>query len=154
MFPNDQFPLIESLRTINRKVHGLRLAIQYQLRHAQTHRGRGLETRAAESAVEVETVGAGRAQHGVLVRRDAVVAAVGGVQSAVFHQRDALADAVNAALNESFLWVVGIAIWRFAERISIFKSDQSQIAFGTKIHFVGEINHGRMARSEEHTSEL
>ena len=64
--------------------------------------------------MEVETFWPGLPQHRMLVRGDAVVATVGSMQVAFLHDRYALADTVDGALDEALDGVVGVAFGRIA----------------------------------------
>src|SRR5512143_457428 len=100
----------EALRRVDGQVDRGGPAIQDQLCHAQADCRRGLEAGAAETAIEVEAVWSGRTEHRMLVGRDAVIAAVGRVQRAVLHDRDAPADAVDAALHEAGPGMIGVTV--------------------------------------------
>ena len=58
----------------------------------------------------IEPVRAGGSEQGVLIRRDAIVAAVGRVQAASLDGRNAAGEPVDAALNEARQGAVGVAI--------------------------------------------
>ena len=81
----------------------------------------------------------------MLVRRDPVVARVCGMQGPSLHAWDAPADAIDAAFDKSLPGVIGIAVWRFAKRVAIFKADEGQVSFGAEIHFICKVNDRRVA---------
>ena len=82
MFADKMDALRKARRREDGNVHRLRRAVENPFGHAETRRGRDLESRAAESTVEPEAFGADRTEGGMLIGGDAVVAAVRGVESA------------------------------------------------------------------------
>ena len=98
----------KALWTVNRNIHALGCAIHDQFGHAQSHRRGKLETRAAHTALEIETFRSGLPKHRMLIGSNAIVATVGSVQIAMFHNRYALADAVDGTLDEALDGVVGV----------------------------------------------
>ena len=133
MLAGDESPFREAHRGIDRKINGSGGSIEDHFGHAQTDRGGRLESRAAESAIEPEALGADGTERGMLVGGDAVVAAMRGVKPAIFHERDALAEAVDGLFHEALAGVVGVAIRGFAEWIPIFQADERQSAFGAEV---------------------
>src|SRR5574341_768502 len=134
----------EAMRGKDSYIHSSWFTIQNPFGHAETSGGTDLETGAAETGIHPEAIRADGANRGMLVWCDAIVAAVRRVERALFHGRDALADAVNGSFHESRAGMVGVAIGIFAKRISIFEADEGQPAFGAEVHQVGEINDGGM----------
>jgi len=68
----------------------------------------------------------------MLIRCDAIVAAVRGVQAAVLDGWNAPDQASNAALDEARTGVISVRVGRFAQRIAVLQTNQRRSPSGRK----------------------
>src|SRR5687767_11996221 len=106
MIPDDLLSLCKALRRIDRNIDRFRPAIQDYFGQAQPDCRRDLESGSAESTIHIITLGAGCADHGMLIGSDAVIPPVRAVQMAVLHGGDPFADPLDGLFDEPFFGMI------------------------------------------------